>query len=63
MPEIEHRVEMSHIHKSFDGVVALHDVNFSVKPGKYTLLLAKTVPENPRSFVSFQVPFNQIREK
>ena len=41
MPEIEHRVEMSHIHKSFDGVVALHDVNFSVKPGEIHALVGE----------------------
>jgi ribose transport system ATP-binding protein len=41
VPEIEHRVEMSHIHKSFDGVVALHDVNFSVKPGEIHALVGE----------------------
>ncbi|MCR4431067.1 MAG: sugar ABC transporter ATP-binding protein [Tepidanaerobacteraceae bacterium] len=41
MPEIEYQVEMNHIYKSFEGVVALHDVSFSVKPGEIHALVGE----------------------
>lgn len=41
MPATEYQVEMNHISKSFDGVVALDDVHFSVKPGEIHALVGE----------------------
>lgn len=42
-------LEMRGISKSFGVVKALSDVNFTVMPGRFTHLLAKTALANPRS--------------
>jgi len=41
VPEVDYHVEMSHISKNFDGVVALDDVYFAVKPGEIHALVGE----------------------
>jgi len=41
VPDTEYQVEMNHISKSFEGVVALDDVHFSVKPGEIHALMGE----------------------
>lgn len=41
MPDYEYEVEMRHISKSFSGVKALQDVNFSVRPGEIHALMGE----------------------
>ncbi|MDY6826594.1 MAG: sugar ABC transporter ATP-binding protein [Bacillota bacterium] len=41
MPAAEYQVEMNHISKKFEGVVALDDVSFAVKPGEIHALVGE----------------------
>ena len=40
-------LEMRHIYKTFPGVKALQNVDFTLKKGKYMLLWVRTEQENP----------------
>lgn len=40
-------LEMRHIYKTFPGVKALQNVDFTLKKGKYMHLWVRTEPENP----------------
>lgn len=44
----QYRLEMRGINKTYGNTAALQDVDFCVKPGKYTRLLAKMALENQR---------------